>query len=71
MRTNIAACTAPGSNYPEFVSINLVEGRVEITVRSAAKSDGWCGDTAVMSMTGAQFEMLARDLYSFACTRGA
>lgn len=31
---NIFAYTAPGADFPEFISINRKDGRIEITVRS-------------------------------------
>jgi hypothetical protein len=31
---NIFAYTAPGADYPEFISINRKDGRIEVTVRS-------------------------------------
>jgi hypothetical protein len=31
---NIFAYTAPGADFPEFLSINRKDGRIEITVRS-------------------------------------
>jgi len=41
-RENIAAYTAPGTTYPEYVSVNKEEdGRVSVTVRGpAVETDG-------------------------------
>lgn len=33
MNRNIYAYTAPGANFPEFISINDNDGKVEVTVR--------------------------------------
>ena len=50
MHTNLFAYTAPGASYPEYISVNRrkSDGMIEITVRSAAKADGSCGDTGVI-----------------------
>ena len=69
-RRNIAAFTAPGANYPAYVSVNdtgtlpdpTAEG-VEITVRSAPKADGSCGDCASITMTRSQFAALMRETW--------
>ena len=56
MNTNIFAYTAPGSQYPGYVSINRTpEGDVEVTVRSAPKErDGVyvCGFAKDRGMPG-------------------
>lgn len=71
MSTNIFAYTAPGANYPEFLSINLVEGgSVELTVRSPAK-DGVCGNAATVTLSPKEFYQLASRLYGFACCNNA
>lgn len=55
-RVCLGAYTAPGVTYPEYVSINTVEGGlIEITVRSPTKRDGSCGDTSAMMMSRAEF----------------
>jgi hypothetical protein len=48
MKTNMFAYTAPGADYPEYISVNRRQGdgMIEITVRSPKKADGSCGDTA-------------------------
>lgn len=74
MSTNIYAYTPAGSNYPPYVSINLATDNgdeVEITVRSEAKENGSCGDTASIKMSSSQFQKLAHDAFSFACTNRA
>ena len=41
MPRNLAYYTAPGSNYPAFISVNEQDdGQVEITVRSTPEADG-------------------------------
>ena len=51
-RRNIFAHTAPGTNYPEFVSINLEEdGTISVTVRNPAKPDGSCGEIAMVKLS--------------------
>ena len=37
---NIFAYTAPGSNFPEYLSLNIWEGGVQLTVRSAVDDGG-------------------------------
>lgn len=60
---NLYAHTAPGCNYPPFISINGDEKHVEIHVRSEAKPDGACGDQAMISLTREEFaSMQSRDL---------
>jgi len=39
---NIFAYTAPGAIYPEFVSVNDIDGQIEITVRSPGQHGGYC-----------------------------
>jgi hypothetical protein len=39
MNRNIFAHTAPGSSYPEFLSVNEQDGNIEVTVRSPASGD--------------------------------
>lgn len=69
MRHNVFAYTAPGVNYPQFISINREEnGEVSITVRSAAWGDGTCGDVATAVLSLEEFRNLANQLFSFACT---
>lgn len=60
---NLAAYTAPGSDYPEFLSINKNEdSSVSITVRSHAKPGGHCGDTVMITVDEAIFDKLVQDL---------
>jgi hypothetical protein len=55
-RENLFAYTTPGSFYPSFLSINREEnGNVSVTVRSEAKEDGRCGDTAVIELSPQQW----------------
>jgi hypothetical protein len=59
MRTNLAAYTAPGCKYPEFISINKEEnGNISVTVRSPRKDDGSCGDIACIEMDEPHFDIL-------------
>jgi len=75
MSSNIFAYTAPGGNYPEYVSINVDNDKdgnqVTLTVRSQAKSDGSCGDTVSIALTPEQLYKLAYTLFSYACTGNA
>ena len=48
---NIYAYTAPGTNYPEFISVNMLGDEVEIIVRTAAWGDGTCGNTASIRLS--------------------
>lgn len=59
-RTNVYAYTAPGSNYPEYISINRTSDGMEITVRSHAKQDGACGDTASIILSNEEYANLVR-----------
>lgn len=72
MSSNIYAYTAPGSSYPEYLSVNVNEdSTVEITVRSKRNGVVACGDTATIKLTGAEFAKFASRAYAFACTNGA
>jgi len=66
MRINLSAYTAPGCNYPPFLSVNTEDGssEVEIIVRSEVKPDGRCGDTASIKIDAANFERVLRELAS-------
>lgn len=57
---NIFAYTAPGSNYPETLSINEQDdGSVTIDVRAPASAHGSCGDVVRMSIPQEQLLNLA------------
>jgi hypothetical protein len=73
MKQNISAFTAPGCNYPPYFSANVLDAtrEIEITVRSAAKAGGSCGDTSCIVMSPAEFQRIVREMFSFACTQGA
>lgn len=59
MLTNLAAYTAPGCNYPEFISINKEEnGNISVTVRSPRKDDQTCGDIACIEIDEPHFDIL-------------
>lgn len=58
MNINLAAFTPPTNTYPPYASANLVNGRVELTVRSpVATADGVlaCGSTSCISMSIEEF----------------
>jgi hypothetical protein len=61
MRKNLFAYTAPGF-APPFLSINAEDGIVEVIVRSPAKDDGSCGETAGIKLSPEQFEELMTSL---------
>lgn len=53
---NIAAWTAPGCDYPAFVSINITApGEVMITVRSPQRPDGGCGHVTAATLSMPEF----------------
>jgi hypothetical protein len=60
MTKNIGAYTAPGCNYPEFISINEDTdlGYVTVIVRSCRDIDGNCGESAQIQMTRELFDLL-------------
>ena len=51
---NLYAYTTPGSNYPEFISVNMRGEEVEILVRTAAWGDGTCGNVASIRLSKKQ-----------------
>ncbi len=60
---NLAAYTAPGANYPPYVSINECEGHVEITVRNHPNPEtGMCGDTATIKLSMTEYTELIEGL---------
>lgn len=58
---NIFAYTAPGANYPEYVSVNRRSEEIYITVRSPAK-EGAEGATAEMRLPYTELDDLIRAL---------
>lgn len=66
MRENISAYTTSGSNYPSFVSVNLVDGEVEIMVRPEVQIDGRCGEGASMKMSQTDFYKIAFEMANWA-----
>jgi hypothetical protein len=68
---NLFAFTAPGTTYPEFISVNTEDGSnvVEITVREKAKLDGACGQTATISISRHQALELASALLRYEIDR--
>lgn len=65
MVKNIAAYTAPGCNFPEFISINNHEKGVSIIFRGPVKAEmnGWVkpGETIEIIMTDGDFAKLLTD----------
>jgi hypothetical protein len=59
MRRNLFAYTAPGVNYPEYISINFEDGHLSVTVRNPAKEDGSCGETASVTLPVGESNILA------------
>ena len=61
MNKNVFAFTAPGTNYPEYISVNETEDpdKFTIDVRSPRKEDGSCGDTSRVTLTMQQMDELA------------
>lgn len=65
---NIFAFTAPGAEYPEYLSINDVDGKVEITVRGPRKPPTedrpyvQCGDCGCMTIPRSELIALATAL---------
>ena len=56
MNSNIFAYTAPGCNYPEYISVNTDdEKNVMFTVRGPAQN-GECGHTVCIKLTAKQFD---------------
>ena len=67
MKENISAYTSSGSNYPAFVSVNLVDdGEVEIMVRPEVQSDGRCGEGVSMKMSQNDFYQFAFEMSNWA-----
>lgn len=71
VRRNLAAYTAPGSNYPQYVSINRDGDRVSITVREPAKQsnvDGAmvpkCGETVTATISLLEWRNLLLEIVS-------
>lgn len=63
---NIYARTAPGLN-PEYLSINWINGRIELTARSKAAPIG-NGATAMISLTVEEARAIGRALLAFPVT---
>lgn len=64
---NVFAYTAPGCNYPEYISLNVDEqGNLTVTVRPEPAGDGVCPQTVSIKLTPEQVKILARQLFSFA-----
>lgn len=70
MRNSIFAFTASGTCYPEFISVNIEDGKVSVIVRSKADGSN-CGSTAEIELGPKEVRELARTLYGFACTTNA
>ena len=52
MHDNLFAYTAPGASYPEFVSLNVENGTVSLTVRSPATFDVMQSDNPPLAVCG-------------------
>ena len=61
MDKNLSAFTPCEHPYPQYVSINVRDGAVAISVRSPPDADGNCGSTSEMRMTPEQFESLVHE----------
>jgi hypothetical protein len=59
---NIYACTAPGADFPEYVSLNRSDAGMTVSVRSPKKADGSPGDTAMATLDREQAKALAHAL---------
>lgn len=55
---NLFAFTAYNLIYPEYISVNETEKGFQIVVRSKAKPDGSCGDTAEIELDPEMFMAL-------------
>lgn len=62
MQQNIYAHTAPDGSYPEYISVNLRDGKCEIVVRSPVASDGGPGAVAEIGLSPDQAKDLAASL---------
>lgn len=65
---NITAYTAPGAEYPEFISVNLKHGGVSITVRSPANKDGvgtYPGEVSEIVVPFDVFKRMAQEITAF------
>jgi hypothetical protein len=66
---NIFAFTVPSGAFPEYLSVNDRNGKVEVTVRGPSKHLGeWieCGNCAAISITYEQAAALAEALVKHA-----
>ncbi|MDE2096840.1 MAG: hypothetical protein KGL39_06295 [Patescibacteria group bacterium] len=63
MHRNIFAWTAPGANYPAFVSINDrgADG-ITLDARGPVQPDGKCGETIQITLPVRQLAEIARAL---------
>lgn len=61
MPKNIYAYTSPGAAYPQFISVNETDdpNLFTIDVRSPAKTDGSCGESARVTLTMVQVNLMA------------
>ncbi len=61
MPKNVFAYTAPGSDYPEYISVNETNDTnlFTITVRSPRNDDGTEGASATITLTMPQMDELA------------
>lgn len=66
MKINLAAFTAAGHTYPEYLSINSTpDGRIEITIREQVDLSGEhpkCGYTAAITISEEDFRSVLDQL---------
>jgi hypothetical protein len=55
------ALPAAGVSYPEYLSINRVDGRVQVTVRAAVAHGGV---QAMIELPDVEFDRMARELFA-------
>lgn len=51
---NVFAYTAPGADYPEYLSLNVVDGKVLLTVRGPKRAPGVGGNDKPFDMAGSE-----------------
>ena len=59
---NIFAWTAPGANYPAFVSINDRDGKITLDARGPVEADGKCGQTIQIQLSPLNLAELGKAL---------
>lgn len=59
---NFAAWTAPGCDYPQYLSINEIDGIVEVTIRATRGADGSCGPTISVKLQPDEYKNLLKQM---------